>query len=212
MNPFFAPGLYRCGRNLPWRGQRKGAGIPNPPAAAWLPRGQTCANLKNGLMIMSLKSTPQTPVPWEETGGFSLLSAFPSTATLSIPRISSPTRLPSVLHICYLSLQIPPHGCSQPAGLSPFFPECSPRTAQPVITASSFLVSLCEPQPPMPTLRDPAPWRPLPSAWWDAATCLLRDPTEVPKFSESSPLTPFPWVASWKRAMVFWGTSQHRSK
>lgn len=92
VNPFFATRLDRCGRNLPRRGQRKGAGIPNLPAAAWLPRGQTCANLKNGLMIMSLKSTPQTPVAWEETGGFSLLGAFPSTATLStrafnLPRI-----------------------------------------------------------------------------------------------------------------------------
>lgn len=105
--------------------------VANSASIAWIPSGQACANLKNGLMVKVLRALcrPQRS-PGKGFGDTIYCSILPSTSRCHQLRISNlPLVCPSVLHICICHFGSPLHGCSQPAGPSPFFPECSPRTA-----------------------------------------------------------------------------------
>lgn len=105
--------------------------VANSASVAWIPSGQACANLKSGLMVRVLRALcrPQRS-PGKGFGDTIYCSILPSTSRCHQLRISNlPLVCPSVLHICICHFGSPLHGCSQPAGPSPFFPECSPRTA-----------------------------------------------------------------------------------
>lgn len=120
--------------------------------------------------------------PWEEIRGPSLPSVLPSTSCRQQLHADLPHVCP--VYYTFVSVTSDPRRMAAPGQLglllsSQNVPQGQPGGDKGFYLLLFLLFGAPQPQPPTPTDRAcPAPWRPLPAASWDAASCF---PTIQPK-------------------------------
>lgn len=126
------------------RSQRRGWTCSSPIllTVAWLPLGQACASLKNGLMIMSTKSTLQTGCPGKTFRDSAFPSSLPSTASSQHCALLISHTAASVLHICICHFRSPRMAALSQLEAFSFFPRMFPEDHSALDKGFHFLLFL----------------------------------------------------------------------